>query len=30
MVPAVALGILKKGLSWEQILKIQSLPIFII
>ena len=27
-VPAVALGLLKKGLSWEQILKIQSLPIF--
>jgi len=27
-VPAVALGILKKGLSWEQVLKIQRLPIF--
>ena len=27
-VPAVTLGILKKGFSWEQILKIQSLPIF--
>jgi len=27
-VPAVALGILKKGLSWEQVLKIQQLPIF--
>jgi hypothetical protein len=27
-VPAVALGILKKGLSWEQVLRIQRLPIF--
>jgi hypothetical protein len=27
-VPAVALGILKEGLSWEQMLKIQRLPIF--
>jgi transposase-like protein len=27
-VPAVALGILKEGLSWEQMLKIQSLPAF--
>ena len=26
-VPAVALGILKKGLSWEQVLRIQRLPI---
>lgn len=26
--PAVALGILKEGLSWEQMLKIQRLPIF--
>lgn len=28
-VPAVALGILKKGLSWEQILRIQIPPISI-
>jgi len=27
-VPAVALGILKKGLSWEQVLRTQRLPIF--
>ena len=27
-VPAVALGILKEGLSWEQVLRIQRLPIF--
>ena len=27
-VPAVALGILKEGLSWEQMLKIQSLPAY--
>ena len=27
-VPAVALGILKEGLSWAQVLRIQRLPIF--
>jgi len=27
-VPAVALGILKEGLSWGQVLRIQRLPIF--
>ena len=29
-VPAVALGLLKEGLSWEQVLRIQRLPIFVI